>query len=199
MVYGARTSILSALLAVLIGLTVGSFLGLVSGYLGGLVDTFLMRLVDVILSIPVLLLAMVLVTSIGVGSAQLAIAIGVGMVGAIARVMRSEVVRVRQLPFVDAERSLGARPAYILYRHILPNSFGPVLVLAVLELGSAILAIAALNFFGFGAPPPAPEWGSIVASGQSYMASAWWYTTIPGLVIAAVVVSVNRVAREYER
>ena len=157
-----------------------------------------MRAVDVILAIPMLVLAMTIVTALGFGSGPLAIGVGIAMVGTVARVMRSEVMRVRHSVFVDAERSMGARTGYIIVRHVLPSAASPVLVLAVLDFVQAILAIAALSFLGFGAPPPAPEWGSIVAAGQPYLATAWWISTLPGLTIAVFAVSVNRIARELQ-
>ncbi len=198
MVHGTTLSLQTTVVAVAIGLVFGSIIGLFAGYLGRLVDGVLMRVVDVILSIPMLLLAMAIVTAIGFGSVQLAIGVGIGMIGSVARVMRSEVLRVRESMFVDAERSMGAGTLYIVFRHILPSAVGPVLVLAILDFSQAILAIAALSFLGFGAPPPAPEWGSLVAAGQPYLATAWWMCCLPGLLIALFAVCVNRIARELQ-
>ena len=107
-------------------------------------------------------------------------------------------LRIRESMFVDAERSMGAKTTYILFRHILPSAAGPVLVLAILDLSTAILALAALSFLGFGAPPPAPEWGSLIASGQAYLSAAWWMSTLPGLTIAVFAISINRIARELQ-
>jgi peptide/nickel transport system permease protein len=197
-VYGTRLSLEAAFTAVLIGLVIGSVIGLFAGYNGGIVDTLLMRVIDVCLSVPTLLLAMAIVTAIGFGSVPLAIGVGIGMIGSVARVMRSEVLRVRESMFVDAERSMGAKTTYILFRHILPSAAGPVLVLAILDLSTAILALAALSFLGFGAPPPAPEWGSLIASGQAYLSAAWWMSTLPGLTIAVFAISINRIARELQ-
>jgi peptide/nickel transport system permease protein len=197
-VYGTRLSLEAAFTAVLIGLVIGSVIGLFAGYNGGIVDTLLMRVIDVCLSVPTLLLAMAIVTAIGFGSVPLAIGVGIGMIGSVARVMRSEVLRVRESMFVDAERSMGAKTTYILFRHILPSAAGPVLVLAILDLSTAILALAALSFLGFGAPPPAPEWGSLIASGQAYLSAAWWMSTLPGLTIAIFAISINRIARELQ-
>lgn len=194
-VYGTRLSLLTCLIAVGIGLVFGSLIGGISGFIGGRVDGLLMRLIDVLLSIPMLLLAMVLVTTLGFGPIQLAIAIGVALIGSTARVMRAETLRVRQSMYVDAERSIGARTGYVVIRHVFPNAIGPVLALCIIEIGQAILAIAALSFLGFGAPPPTPEWGSLVSGGQRYMASAWWMITFPGLVITVTVVAVNHIAR----
>jgi peptide/nickel transport system permease protein len=198
MIYGTGLSLRTTLVAVAIGIFFGGLIGLISGFLGGQVDNLIMRVVDVLLSIPTLLLAMALITALGFGQVQLSVAVGIGLIGSASRVMRSEVLRVRSATFIDAERSLGAPTWYILLRHVLPNSAGPVFVLTIIEFGQAILAIAALSFLGFGTPPPTPEWGSIVAAGQRYLASAWWITVLPGLMIALVVVSINRVARAME-
>jgi peptide/nickel transport system permease protein len=197
-VYGTRLSLEAAFTAVLIGLVFGSMTGLFAGYSGGILDAVLMRAVDVCLSVPTLLLAMAIVTAVGFGAVPLAIGVGIGMIGSVARVMRSEVLRVRESMFVDAERSMGAKTAYIIFRHVLPNAVGSVLVLAILDLSTAILALAALSFLGFGEPPPAPEWGALIASGQAYLSSAWWMSTLPGLTIAAFSISVNRIARELQ-
>jgi len=108
--------------------------------------------------------------------------------------MRSEVVRVRESTYVEAAVASGVGDISILLRHVLPNSSGPVVVLAVLEFGSAILTISALSFLGFGAAPPAPEWGTLISEGRDYLATSWWLTTLPGLVVVAAVLSVNRIA-----
>lgn len=194
-VEATRISLLAPLVAVGIAVVFGSAIGALAGFLGSVVDGILMRLVDVILAIPMLVLAMTIVTTVGFGSLPLAIGVGIAMVGSVARVMRSEVMRIRQLTFIDAQRSMGASTSYIVIRHVFPIAISPVLVLAVLEFVQAILVIAALSFLGFGAPPPAPEWGSIVSAGQPYLATAWWISTLPGLTIALFAISVNRLAR----
>jgi peptide/nickel transport system permease protein len=199
MIHGTGLSLLTCVVAVGIGLVFGSLIGGISGFIGGRVDGLIMRLVDVLLSIPMLLLAMALVTALGFGPVQLSIAVGIALVGSTARVMRAETLKVSQSMYIDAERALGARTGYIVLRHVFPNAIGPVLVLCIIEFGQAILAIAALSFLGFGTPPPTPEWGSLVSTGQRYMASAWWMITLPGLVITAVVVSVNHIARQFEQ
>jgi peptide/nickel transport system permease protein len=116
-------------------------------------------------------------------------------IAACARVMRSEVMRVSQSPFVEAAGANGARWSSVLLRHVLPNSLGPVIVLAALEFGTAILAIASLSFLGYGAQPPTPEWGSLVSTGRDFLREAWWLTTMPGLTVAASVLAANRIAR----
>ncbi|MBM9465835.1 ABC transporter permease [Nakamurella leprariae] len=194
-VHGAALSLGSALLAVLVGIVVGSLLGLVAGFVRGVFDEVLMRIVDVLLAIPALLLSLALVTALGFGTVKVAIAVGITSVAACARVMRSEVLRVRESAYIEAARAGGARWSRILFRHVLPNAAGPVLVLATLEFGTAILAVSALSFLGYGAVPPAPEWGSLVAQGRDFLSTAWWLTTMPGLTIAITVLAAGRLSR----
>ncbi|MGA5507061.1 ABC transporter permease [Streptomyces umbrinus] len=194
-IHGTGLSLRTTVTAVAIALLVGSCIGLVSGFTGGRTDAILMRAVDVLLAFPLLLLSMAMVTVLGFGATQLSVAVGVALVGSLARVMRAETLKVRKAVYVDAALSIGTRPFTVLIRHVLPNAKGPVLALAVLELGQAVLAIAALSFLGFGAPPPSPEWGALVSAGQRYLGAAWWMSILPGLVIATTVVAVSRVAR----
>lgn len=194
-VHGSALSLGATVAAVLIAVLTGSVLGLIAGARGGLADTVLMRLTDVLLAVPAILLSLALVTALGFGTGKVAVAVGVANVAHFARLMRAEVLRVRTSPYVEAAGAAGVRGFTVLTRHILPNAAGPVVVLAVLTLGTAVLEISALSFLGYGAAPPSPEWGSLVAAGRAYLASAWWMTTLPGLVIAAVVLSVNRISR----
>ncbi|MFD3705177.1 ABC transporter permease [Nocardia sp. NPDC058658] len=195
MVHGAGLSLTATLTAVGIALVVGSALGLLSGAAGGIVDTAIMRVVDVLLSIPSLLLALALVTALGFGTRNVAVAVGVSLIANFARVMRSEVLRVRHAPYVEAAHASGVRWYAVLVRHILPNSCQPVLALAAVEFGMAVLAVSSLSFLGYGTKPPTPEWGSLISEGRNFLASAWWLTTLPGLVIVAVVLSAQRVGR----
>ncbi|NYF12644.1 peptide/nickel transport system permease protein [Pseudoclavibacter sp. JAI123] len=197
-VYGAAESLRATTLAVAVGLVGGSAIGLISGFIGGRVDTALMRVIDVLLAIPSLLLALMVVTALGFGTTKVAIAVGVVAVASFARVMRAQVLRVRHSPFIEAATGLGMRWPTVLVKHVLPNSFGPVLALAAIEFGTAVLSIAALSFLGYGNPPPAPEWGSTVAEGRNYLATAWWLTTMPGLVIISLVLATNRLSRGFE-
>lgn len=197
-VHGAGLSLSATLTAVLIALVMGSLLGLIAGARGGWVDTVLMRLTDVLLAVPAILLSLALVTALGFGTTKVAVAVGVANIANFARLMRAEVLRVRTGVYVEAARAAGVRPLAVLARHILPNATGPVLVLAVLQVGTAVLEISSLSFLGYGATPPTPEWGSLVAQGRAFLASAWWMTTLPGLVIAAVVLSANRISAALE-
>lgn len=198
-VYGSSTSMLASFIAICVGVAGGALIGLMAGYFGGFIDSTLMRFVDVILAIPGLLLSLVVIAVLGFGAVNVAIAVGVGSIATFSRLMRAEVLRVRTSVFVEAARVCGGRWYSVVFRHVLPNSWKPILVLAVLDFGSAILGIAALNFLGFGAAPPAPEWGALISEGRAFVATAWWLTTIPGLIITLVVVSVNRIGRYIDR
>lgn len=194
-VHGTGTTLHAAVLAIAIGLVAGSVLGLVAGFVGGWVDAVLMRVADVLLAIPGLLLSLALVTALGFGTTNVAIAVGTASVASVSRILRSEVLRVRTSVYVEAARASGSRWWRVLLVHVLPNSIGPVLVLAALELGGAILAVSSLSFLGYGVTPPAPEWGSLVSGGRDYLAGQWWLTTFPGVVIAVTVLAANRLAR----
>lgn len=194
-VFGAALSLKATVIAVLIGFAVGSLTGLFAGFIGGLVDDLLMRVIDVLLAIPSLLLSLTIITVLGFGTVHVACAVGVTTVGAFARVMRAEVRRVRVSDFVEAAALSGVRWPSVLFRHVLPNAWGQVLALAGLECGAAVLAVSALSFLGFGAAPPAPEWGSLIAEGRTYLANAWWLTTMPGAVVVAAVMATNVLGR----
>lgn len=194
-VHGTSLTLSSAAIAVAVGLVVGSLLGLLSGFSGGRIDAIIMRAADVLLAIPGLLLSLAIITALGFGTVNVAIAVGIASIASVARIMRSEVLRVRGSAYVEAARASGNRWSRVLFRHVLPNSTGPVIVLAVLELGGAILAVSALSFLGYGTPPPAPEWGSLVSGGRDFLRNAWWLTTLPGLTIALTVLAANRVSR----
>lgn len=194
-VHGAALSLQATVIAVAVALVVGGLIGLLAGFVGRWVDEGLMRVVDVMLAIPAVLLSLALITALGYGTVKVAIAVGIASVASFARVMRAETLRIRQTAYVEAARSVGTRWYVTLWRHVLPNAAGPVLVLAVLEFGLAILAVSSLSFLGYGAPPPAPEWGSLVAEGRNYLATSWWLCAMPGLAIAATVLSVNRISR----
>jgi peptide/nickel transport system permease protein len=196
-VYGSSLSMRASLIAILVGLVIGGPLGLVAGYAGGLVDAALMRVVDVLLAIPSLLLSLAIIIALGFGITNVAFAVGLAFVASSARVMRGEVLKIRQSPYVEAAVAGGARGTRILGRHVLPNAVEAVLVLAAMEFGSAILAVSSLSFLGYGVQPPTPEWGSLVADGRDYLSTAWWLTTMPGLTIVATVLAANRISRAF--
>ncbi|MCI2957370.1 ABC transporter permease [Agromyces atrinae] len=194
-VHGTALTVQAAAIAVGVGLVVGSALGLLAGFVGSWVDDLIMRVVDVLLSIPSLLLALAIITALGFGTVNVAIAVGISSVAAVARILRSEVLRVRNSVYVEAARASGNGWGRTLVRHVLPNSAGPVIVLAALEFATAILAVSSLSFLGYGAQPPAPEWGSLVAAGRDFLRNAWWLTTLPGATIALTVLAANRLSR----
>jgi peptide/nickel transport system permease protein len=195
-IYGARLSVAAACLAVLIGVVAGAAVGLVSGAVGGAVDFAIMRFVDVLIAVPGILLALIVVATLGFGPWSVALGVALGAAGSFARVMRSQVLRVRNEEYVEAAGALGARRGTVLLTHVLPNASRPVISMAALELGTAILSVSALSFLGFGPQPPAPEWGSLVSAGREFVATSVWLSVLPGLVIVAVVLSVNRVAQQ---
>jgi peptide/nickel transport system permease protein len=193
-VYGARHSLSGALLAVTVGLLAGTLLGLVAGSRGGLVDATIMRLVDTLLAIPSLLLSLSIIILLGFGTLNVAIAVGAVSVARFARLARAEVVRVRRSEYVEAAFGSGGSFWAVMRRHILPNSLTSVVALAALQFGSAILAISTLGFLGYGAPPPTPEWGLLIAEGRNYLARAWWLTAAPGCLVVLVVLSADRIS-----
>jgi len=193
-VFGTASSVSSALVAVVIGVVAGGLIGLVAGFLGGWVDIVFARLVDVLLSIPKFLLAVIVVTAIGFETINAAIATGVSAVAFFARVTRSEVIKTRQSTFVEASFLSGGSRWYILLRHVLPNASRSVLPLAVLQFGESILVIASLAFLGYGDPPPASDWGLLISIGKDYL--KWpWLVYAPAFVTIATVLSVNRISR----
>lgn len=198
-VHGAVHSLSGALIAVTVGLALGAVLGAIAGAVGGVVDDVLMRIVDVLLAIPGLLLSLSVIILLGFGTVNAALAVGLGSVAAFARLMRAEVARVRRTEYVEAAFGSGATFFAALRRHVLPNSLTPIVALAALQFGTAILAISTLGFLGYGAPPPTPEWGLLIAEGRNYVGTAWWLTALPGLVVVAVVLSANRISHRIGR
>lgn len=194
-VHGARLSVSAALIAVLVSLVLGSALGMLAGYAGRWVDTVIMRATEVMVAIPGLLLSLAFVSILGFGVTNVAFAVGIAGIPSFVRIARAETLRITSRPYFDAARCAGTGHLVTLVRHVAPNTVGPLLVLAGLELGGAILSVAALSFLGFGAVPPTPEWGSMVSEGRTHLATAWWLTTFPGAVVAATVLATNRLSR----
>jgi peptide/nickel transport system permease protein len=194
-IYGARESLLGAAVAVSVGFALGTLLGVIAGARGGWVDAAVMRVVDTLLAIPGLLLSLSVIVLLGFGSINAAIAVGLVSVAHFARLARSEVLRVRQSDYVEAAFGSGGRFWPVLRRHVLPNSLTSVLGLAALQFGLAILALSTLGFLGYGAPPPTPEWGLLIAEGRDFLARAWWLTAAPGVVVVLVVLSAERISR----
>lgn len=198
-VYGTSQTFLTAGLAVLVGLVVGSGLGLAAATFGRWVDPIVMRFIDVLLAIPSFLIALIIVTATEPGPLSLGIGVGIGSIATFARLTRTEVMRIRSLDYVEAAYLNGGTSWSVARRHVIPNAAGQILSLLVVDFGVAILAISSLGFLGFGAPPPTPEWGLIIAEGRQYLGAAWWMTTLPGLVIVITVVLLGVLGRRVQK
>ena len=194
--YGASQSLSAAFAAVAMGFIGGTTLGVLAGALGGRSETALMRLVDVLLSMPSLLLSLGVLILLGFGTVHAALAVGIASIASFARLARGEVVRVRRSEYVEAAYGSGGSFWQVLWRHILPNSLTAVIAFAALQFGQAILALSTLSFLGYGTPPPTPEWGLLIAEGRNYLATAWWLTTFPGIVVVAIVLAANRISQQ---
>lgn len=190
-IYGARIALVVGVVADGIAAVLGVVLGVASGYFGGLTDAWLMRSVDVMLAFPYLLLAMIVVAILGPSLVNAMIAIGVVYTPQFARVIRSAVLQIKEEDFVEAARATGAGWFRILSKNILPNILSPILVMATLTVGFMIVETAGLSFLGLGASPPTPEWGSMLATGRSFMLTAPWIATFPGLAILITVIGFN--------
>ena len=189
--HGTRYALFAILVADGLALALGGVMGLVAGFAGGVVDAAVMRLTDVLLAFPYLLLALVIVAALGPSLLNSLIAIGIVYAPQYARMMRGQVLAVQGLDFVQAARATGAHPVRVVLRHALPNCMGPVLVLATLQAGSVVVETAGLSFLGLGAQPPSPDWGALLADGHGYFLSAWWIATFPGSAILVVVLGFN--------
>jgi peptide/nickel transport system permease protein len=193
LMYGTRLSLVVGLMSVGIGLALGGTLGLVTGYFGGWVDFVGMRLVDVMLAFPSILLAVVVVAVLGPSLTNAMIAVGIVSVPVYARLVRSRVLSIRAMQFVEADRAIGARDRRILVRTVLPHCTAPLMVQASLGLATAILDAAGLSFLGLGAQPPVPEWGAMLGHGREYVIHAPWILAAPGAAILLTVLGFNLV------
>jgi peptide/nickel transport system permease protein len=190
-IFGSRTALLAIVGANGLALVLGSALGLVGGFLGGVVDACVMRLVDVLLAFPYLLLALIIVAALGPSLTNSMVAIGIVYTPQYARLIRGQVLAVRAADYVRAARAIGTPRLAIMLRHVLPNSLTPVIVMALLQAGSVVVETAGLSFLGLGAQPPSPDWGALLADGHNYFLTAWWIATFPGLAIFGVVLGFN--------
>ncbi len=190
-IYGARVSLLVGTTAVAIAALIGVPLGLIAGYYGGSLDALIMAAVDIMLTFPYILLALAVVGSIGPGLRNLIIVLGITSWPLYARVVRGEVLGVRQKDFLGAAYALGATDLRALLVHVLPNVTSSIIVLASLETARVILAESALSFLGLGVPPPTPSWGSMLSEGRQYLEVAWWLAIFPGIAILFTVVAIN--------
>jgi peptide/nickel transport system permease protein len=191
LLYGGRVSLMVGLLAVAVSCPLGVVIGLASGFFGGWIDRMLMRLTDIQLAIPTILLAMALVTVLGPGVANLIITLSVTGWTIYARLIRGETLALRDRDFIEATRAAGAGQARIMFRHVLPNVVSPVIVVATFAVGSMVVLEATLSFLGIGVPLRVATWGSMLSSGRTYLKSAWWITAFPGLAIFVTVLAIN--------
>lgn len=192
-IHGARISLRVGLISVAIGGGIGVLLGTIAGFYGRWVDNVIMRMIDVLLAFPGLLLALAVVAVLGPGLFNIMIAVGIGGIPTYARMSRSTTLTIRERDYVLAARSIGCSSPRIMLRYILPNSIPPIIVLATLGVAGAILTAAGLSFIGVGARPPTPEWGAMLSSARLYIRQAWWLTTFPGLAIVVTVLAINMV------
>lgn len=190
-IHGARISMTIGVISVSIGLVFGTTVGLVSGYFGGFLDSLLMRLMDIMLAIPYVLLAIAIVAILGPGLWNTMIAIGIVTIPQFARIVRSSVIEIRSTDYVEAARALGVGHARIMLRHILINALSPIIVQSTLTIASAILNAAALGFLGLGAQPPTPEWGVMLSDGRLLLLVSPWIVTFPGIAIILSVLGFN--------
>lgn len=191
--YGGRISLQVGFISVGIGAFFGVILGLLAGYHGRRLDSIIMRLMDVLLAFPGILLAMVIVAVLGTNLTNLMVAVGISLIPVYTRLVRATVLSEKENLYVEAARVVGCPDARIMLKHILPNVIAPVIVLSTQGLGRAIIASASLSFLGLGAQPPTPEWGMLASGGRNYLRNAWWISTFPGLAILVAVIAINLV------
>ena len=190
-IYGTRISLRVGLLAVGIGSAIGVTLGLIAGFYGKLADNLILRLMDIWLAFPGILLALAIIAVLGPSLFNVMIAVGLSAVPTYVRVTRSSVLSVREMEYVLGARAVGCPSRIIIWRHILPNVLPSLIVLTTLGIAGAILAAAALSFIGLGAQPPTPEWGAMLTVGRQFIRQAWWVTAFPGMAIMITVLGIN--------
>ncbi|MCK9330758.1 MAG: ABC transporter permease [Candidatus Cloacimonetes bacterium] len=189
--FGARISLKVGLISVFVSVAIGGTLGAVAAFYGGKTDNIIMRILDVILAIPGMLLAIAIAATLGAGLSNMMIAIGIGSIPGYARVVRASVLTVKEQDYIEVARSIGASDARIILRHIILNAMAPILVQATLGVAGAILSCASLSFLGLGIEPPTPEWGSMLSSTRQYISQYWWLTAFPGGMIMLTVYALN--------
>lgn len=189
--WGTRLSLFIGLFAIAIATVVGGFFGMLAGYYGGRTDSLIMRLMDVLLAIPYMLLAMAIVAALGTSTRNLLIALAVPNIAKFARIARAAIMTEKDNEYVEAMRAVGAGNLKILFSYILPNAFAPILVQVTLGIGDSILAVAGLSFLGIGVQPPAAEWGAILTTARIYMRDAWHISVFPGIFLIITVIAFN--------
>lgn len=190
-IYGARTSLIVGFSVVLLALLIGLPLGLIAGYFGGKADLIIMRITDIFLAFPPLLLALLIATTLGRGMLNAILALAISWWPWYTRLARGMAISVKERPYVEASKAMGISDWKIMIRHVLPNSLSPLIVQATMDMGSAILEAAALSFLGLGVQPPTPDWGLMVSEGKDYFLNYWWYPVFPGLAIFITVMAFN--------
>ncbi len=190
-VYGSRISLKAGFTITIIAMVVGSIIGIVSAYAGGIVDDILMRIADIFLSFPWKVMAMAITAVLGRGITNTVIALSIVWWPIYARLIRSQALIIKEMPYIEAIKALGAGKLRIIFGHVFPNCVTPVLIQASLDMGGAIMWLAALSFIGLGAQPPFPEWGAMITIGSHYLRESWLYATFPGLMILIVVLGFN--------
>ncbi|ASJ15027.1 nickel transporter permease [Thermococcus radiotolerans] len=190
-IYGARTSLLMGFSVVALALLIGVPLGLMAGYFSGKTDLVIMRVTDIFLAFPPLLLALLIATSLGRGMTNAIVALAISWWPWYTRLARGMAISVKERPYVEASKAMGISDWKIMLRHVLPNSLSPIIVQATMDMGSAILEAAALSFLGLGVQPPTPDWGLMVSEGKDYFLNYWWYPVFPGLAIFITVMAFN--------
>lgn len=192
-IYGARVSLRVGLVAIGIALSFGSILGMIAGYAGGWVDSVIMRLTDIMLAFPGILLAIAVVAVLGPSLFNVMIAVGIESIPAYIRTARGSTLSVKEMEYVTAARTSGSSTVRTIFRQILPNVAGPLIVLSTIGIAGSILSAAGLSYLGLGAQPPTPEWGAMLSSGRNFVREAWWIATFPGVAIMMVVLALNLV------
>ncbi|ELY64289.1 ABC transporter permease [Natronococcus jeotgali] len=191
-VYGTQVSVMVGLISTVLGLVGGTIIGAVAGYYGGAIDDVLMRAIETLYSIPPLILVIVFTVFVGGANIWYAVlGVGLAFVPVFARIIRSQVLSVREMDYIEAARAAGVRDRHIILRHVVPNSFAPVLVYATLQIGVTILIVAGLSFLGYGAQPPTPDWGQMLNTSHGYMHSNIWLSIWPGLAIVITIMGFN--------
>lgn len=191
LIFGARVSLMVAAVAVLISGAVGTMLGMLAGWYRGAIGTVIMRLVDIVLSVPAILLAIIIVAIIGPGLMNVVLVLAFTRWARFARIAYGQTLGLVGLPYVRLSHFMGASGLRVMLRHILPNIIGPVMVIATLEFGLMVLFEAGLSFLGLGVQPPTPSWGAILSTGRNYVTTAWWISVFPGLFLFLLILSVN--------
>ncbi|WP_195604351.1 ABC transporter permease [Clostridium tyrobutyricum] len=182
-IYGTRISLTTGISVVVMAGVIGVFIGSVCGYFGGYVDQVVMRIMDMILAFPTLILAMVLAATLGASLFNVMLAIAIVKIPVYVRLSRGEALVVKNNLYVKAARTFGLSNLYVIFRHIIPNVITPIIIQLTLDLGDTILLVATLGFLGLGAKPPTPEWGTMISTGFKYMLEQWWYPTFPGIAV----------------